>query len=312
MLALSTSFLPMVKHRGRRLGRQLKEFGIKAVELEYRLPAAMIPEIKSSLKVAGVLIGSIHNYFPFRPLWPGIEPSGDLFLLSHPQKEQRQQAVEWTTRTIEAANALEARVVVLHCGHVDMAPEFDTLTKFHAQGQIQSEAAQAFIHKKLAQREANKARHLDSLMFSLEHLLRIAEKHGIRLGLENRFHYHELPGIEEFGLLFSSFKGAPLGYWHDTGHAHANEVLGLLQSGELLKRYQPELLGMHLHDARGLDDHLPPGCGEIDFKSLGDYLKPGTLQVVELRPSTPAQAVQDGLAHLRNALSSRPTPCMND
>jgi sugar phosphate isomerase/epimerase len=303
MLALSTSFLPMIKHRGRHLDRQLKEFGLKAVELEYRLPAAMVPEIEDRLKAAGICVVSVHNYFPFRPLWPGIQPSGDLFLLSHPQKEQRQQAVSWTTKTIEAANALEARVVVLHCGCVDMAPEIDALEKFYKEGRIRCEKARGLIRQKCAERQAKKARHLDSLMFSLDSLLPVAERQGVLLGLENRYHYHELPGPDEFGLIFDAFKGAPLGYWHDTGHAHANEALGLLEPGVLLKRYHSQLIGMHLHDARGLTDHLPPGSGEIDFKSLNDYLGPETLRVIELKPGTSARQVQEGIAHLRHHMT---------
>jgi sugar phosphate isomerase/epimerase len=202
----------------------------------------------------------------------------------------------------EAANALEARTVVLHCGCVDMAPELDALEKFYFQGQIRSEAAQAFIRKKLAEREAKKAPHLDSLLFSLDSLLRVSEKHGIRLGLENRYHYHELPCFEEFGLIFSAFRGAPLGYWHDTRHAHANEALSLLEPAVLLERYQTMLIGMHLHDARGLNDHLPPGSGEIDFKCLNDYMGPETLLVVELKPGTSARQVQKGVDHLRECL----------
>jgi sugar phosphate isomerase/epimerase len=60
---------------------------------------------------------------------------------------------------------------------------------------------------------------------------------------------------------------------------------------------------MHLHDARGLNDHLPPGSGEIDFKSLNDYLKTETLRVVELKPATSPHQVQEGLNHLRDRLA---------
>ena len=120
----------------------------------------------------------------------------------------------------------------------------------------------------------------------------------MRLGLENRYHYHELPGIDDFALLFREFDGAPLGYWHDTGHAHANEVLSLCSAVDLLKRYGSKLLGCHLHDARGLDDHLPPGRGQIDFPALGAFLSPTTLQVIELRPGTTPEEAREGVQHL--------------
>jgi len=46
----------------------------------------------------------------------------------------------------------------------------------------------------------------------------------VLLGLENRYHDHELPGPDDFKVIFDKFKGAPVGYWHDTGHAHANFI----------------------------------------------------------------------------------------
>ncbi len=61
------------------------------------------------------------------------------------------------------------------------------------------------------------------------------------------------------GAIFDTFKGAPIGYWHDTGHAHANEILGLIPKNSLLQNYADQLIGIHLHDAIGLDDHIPPG-----------------------------------------------------
>ncbi|NIS46468.1 MAG: hypothetical protein GWN76_11420, partial [candidate division Zixibacteria bacterium] len=44
------------------------------------------------------------------------------------------------------------------------------------------------------------------------------------------------------------------------------------------------LIGVHLHDAIGLDDHIPPGSGEIDFAALKPFLKADTIKVIELKP----------------------------
>ena len=99
-------------------------------------------------------------------------------------------------------------------------------------------------------------------------------------------------------MLFREFDGAPLGYWHDTGHAHAGEVLSLFNAADLLKRYGAKLVGCHLHDARGLDDHLPPGRGQVDFPALGAFLSPTTLQVIELKPGTTSEDAREGVRHL--------------
>ena len=123
------------------------------------------------------------------------------------------------------------------------------------------------------------------------------------LGLENRYHYHELPGLDDFKVIFDTFKGAPIGYWHDTGHAHANEALGLIPRGSLLQSYSGQLIGIHLHDAVGLDDHIPPGSGEIDFKALKPFLKTDTIKVIELKPGIPESKASEGVRFIRDELS---------
>ncbi len=119
---------------------------------------------------------SIHNYFPIPSIMPHSKGGGDLFLFSHPDKDERQRAVEWTIKTIEHANDLESPVVVLHCGYVEMNTEIDVFRHFFDNDLIQSEAAQSFIRRKLKERDQLKDKHLNSLLFSLDRLIRVAEK----------------------------------------------------------------------------------------------------------------------------------------
>lgn len=94
------------------------------------------------------------------------------------------------------------------------------------------------------------------------------------------------------------FAGAPIGYWHDTGHAHVQESLNIFSADELLKRYSKFLVGIHIHDARGLVDHLSPGDGVIDFKEIGTWIGEETLKVIELKPGTPDHKVASGIRFL--------------
>jgi sugar phosphate isomerase/epimerase len=107
-----------------------------------------------------------------------------------------------------------------------------------------------------------------------------------------------LPGIKELEVLLQTFKGAPIGYWHDTGHAHANETLTLLPPYALLNKFSHRLVGIHLHDAIGLEDHLAPGKGEIEFDRLKPYIKSDTVLVMELKPGTPDREVVEGIEFL--------------
>jgi sugar phosphate isomerase/epimerase len=100
-------------------------------------------------------------------------------------------------------------------------------------------------------------------------------------------------------FLLREFAGAPLGYWHDTGHAHHWEVMGWARQEDFLKALSDHLVGLHLHDARGPDDHLAPGTGEIDFALVARYLKEDALRVAEVHSPSDAQAYREGLELLR-------------
>jgi sugar phosphate isomerase/epimerase len=219
--------------------------------------------------------------------------------------EERQSAIKYTTRTIEQASEMDAAAVVLHCGFVEMNHEMKASYQYLDSNQLDSKEAQIFIHNKLKERDRRKPGHMDSLLASLDRVLPVAEKQGVLLGLENRYHYHELPGLDDFEIIFEQFRGAPIGYWHDTGHAHANEILGLMPKTILLQNYADQLIGVHLHDAVGLDDHIVPGSGEIDFAALKPFLKADTVKVIELKPGIPTQKVLDGIQFVKKTLSEK-------
>lgn len=297
-LALSTSFISHRQHTGKTLLALLEKFEVSWLELDYRIGVRLYKQLRDALTQSHMKVASIHNFFPIPSISPESGGGGDLFLLSHPDKEQRNQAVAWTIKSIEHARTLGARAVVLHCGHVDMNPELDKLYHYFYKDQINSPEAQAFIHKKRAEREQLKSRHFESLLNSLECLVRVAEKAGVWLGVENRYHYYEMPNLSELEIILEKFNGAPLGYWHDTGHAHVNEILTLVPAGALLDKFSNHLVGIHLHDATGLSDHLAPGTAEIAFDGLKSYIHANTLPVMELKPGTPDKEVFQGIQFL--------------
>jgi sugar phosphate isomerase/epimerase len=299
MLALSTSWKSKELTNGDTFIELLEYFDITGIELDYRINEVLFHQMREALKRSDLNVVSIHNYFPIPANLPHSKGGGDLFLLSHPDKDERQKAIQMTIRSMEYASDLGAKVVILHCGYVDMKTELSVLYRYWDTNQIHSKEAQVFIARKLKERDYLKPRHLDSLLFSLDRLIHIAEKQNLILGIENRYHYHELPGFDDLKVLFTKFKGGPLGYWHDIGHAHANEILTIIPSEALLKTYSDHLIGVHLHDAIGLDDHLEPGTGIVDFKSIKSYFKKNTLMVIELKPGTPDLKVSQGVRYIR-------------
>ena len=94
-----------------------------------------------------------------------------------------------------------------------------------------------------------------------------AGRFGIRLGLENRYHYMDIPTPDELEQLLELAGPDRLGFIYDVGHAQALDRLGFFPHEEWLKRFASRMIGAHLHDVIGVNDHHAPGLGEIDFAS---------------------------------------------
>jgi sugar phosphate isomerase/epimerase len=303
LTALSTSFFPVRQERdGEKLLAAIRDLPVSGIELDYRLPAPVYHHIRPLLHTTGIRVVSVHNFFPLPLEFLKTGGDGDLFSLSDLRHEERQEAVRRTLQTIDHAHDLEARAVVLHCGRVDMEADTERLYQDVRKNGASTEKIRQWLAKKVAERDRLKPAHLDALRFSLDKLLRAADKRSLRLGLETRYHYHELPSPDDFEDLLKEFDGAPLGYWHDTGHAFVNEHLGLMTADDLLTRLSSRLVGIHLHDAQGLEDHLPPGAGDMDFQTLVPHMATGVSSVLELRPGTPQDDVCRGLEHLKQCL----------
>ena len=303
MLALSTSWQSVGSVAVEEMITALKNLDIAGIELSYRISEEFYQELREPLKRSDLKVVSVHNFFPIPPAKKNLKGGGDLFLLSSQDDEERQHAIRYTIKTIYHATEVGAKAVVLHCGSVGMNHEMQTLYQYFNSDRLDSKEAQAFIRNKLTERDSRKPGHLDCLLLSLDRLASVADKQGVLLGLENRYHYHELPGFDDFEVIFDKFRGAPIGYWHDTGHAHANESLGIIPRGSLLQTYAAQLIGVHLHDAVGLDDHIPPGSGKVDFTALKPFLKGDIIKVIELKSGIPASEVSEGIRFIREKLS---------
>lgn len=281
MLGISTCWWYNKVDRADTIVDDVHQLGLDGVELEYRMTRRMYLDMKPRLK-SGLSVYSIHNYFPIPEGHGPTEGSGNLFLLSSTDPDERSNAVKYTIRTIEHAGDLGALAVVLHLGSVDMPNPAHAFSRLHATGRVGSDEAEVFLNEQRHIRKATRDKHLDAVMIGLEKLNKVAESKGVFLGIENRYHFHEVPDFEEIGLILNRFEGGNVGYWHDIGHARVQENLGLLRRNQLLDAYSESLVGVHIHDVRGLNDHLAPGQGDIDWQEIQPYLNASLPKILEI------------------------------
>ena len=298
MLGISTVWQSGKIKNGEELLRKIYKLGIGALELEYRIDEETYKQMKPFLKNGKLKILSVHNFFPVSDI---LETgSGDAFLLSSPEEDERKKAVEYTIRTIEHANDLEARAVVLHLGNTGMDSYKREFFEFYDDGEINSERFLKFLDEIKSERNKAKARFFDAVLFSLEKLNKTAEKENVMLGIENRYYFHQIPDFEEMEMIFRKFNGSNICYWHDVGHAETWQNLGLKKHEDWLKGYGEKLLGIHLHDCEGYRDHKAPGNGKVDFEMIKKYLKPETIKIIEVEPEVTDESLKEGIVYLKN------------
>ena len=208
---------------------------------------------------------------------------------------ERLRSVDAHKATIDAAVEIGAMAIVVHLGNSGVfsrqAAIFDTIARY---GRLSDE------HLRLRdsawqEREAAKRPHLDAALQSMRALGEHAHDSGVRLGVECRDGYFEIPSLDEFGEVLSACAGLPVGYWHDAGHGAKLDYLGFVEHEEFLRRYAEHIVGMHIHDTRVGRDHLAPGQGNTDFAMLGRYLRPETVRTLELSRVVTAAEINQAL-----------------
>ncbi|MGQ9500799.1 MAG: sugar phosphate isomerase/epimerase family protein [Anaerolineae bacterium] len=323
--ALSTMWM-MNRHKS------LPEFFEAAQQAGYErfeLNHFVSQEMVNGVKFPPEAVLSLHAPCPTHPRTRDAE-------VSALDKEERMAAVEAVAASIALAERIGTRVVILHAGHVEINPELEKeLRVLYNQGQRGSARYRDIQAELIEERARHAERHLDATMRSLERIATLADHAGVRIALENRFFYNEIPLPDELALLLDEFAG-PVGFWFDTGHAYTLEELGFVHHREWLSGFGHHLLGMHLHDVQAvpqntspssetelgvlekedevrdaeaenlkekeekrLRDHLMPGSGIVDFKEVVPYIHDEVLITAEIDWHHTVEQVRATLDYLR-------------
>jgi sugar phosphate isomerase/epimerase len=221
------------------------------------------------------------------------------WLVSSPDEECRRQGVASIKRSIDLAKELGAGVVVMHSGSIqaDGTLENNLRALFEA-GRSHSQEYSEIKNRMADIRAARAGICLESVKKSLMELLEYAGLFDVRLGLENRYHYFDIPHPDEMGFLLGLAGPDQLGFVYDAGHAQALDRLGFYPHEEWLQRYSTRMIGVHLHDVIGIADHYAPGLGEVDFDTLAAYLPEDAFRTCEFQVVNTTEQVKAGLKFL--------------
>lgn len=270
-LALSTMFAQQERFAdGAEFARFAAAAGYDAIEISHSTPVEKIERILGS---AVLPVTSVHQPAPWVRHSNGRGNSH--CNLAALDADERQAAIDYAVKSIEWCARIGANRLIVHLGHVgEVVEQFEDeleMRKMYDSGRAEDERFLE-LREAVSRRRRDEAEpYLDGARKSLIELVRAAEPHHITIGVENRYHYHEIPHPGEYEQVFNGLDPEQAGYWHDVGHAEVLHRLGFIERYDWLNGWSNRLVGAHLHDVIGLGDHRAPGDGDVDW----DYIVAG-------------------------------------
>ena len=290
MIAFSTSWNSNRHTSGEEMLCEIKALGFDLIELGHGIRISLLPGIQKMFDAGEVHFSSLHNFCPLPVEVLSVSP--DCYQMSALDKSERDRAVKQTLQTIDLAARLQAPFVVLHLGSVAMNAITDELIALAQKGELLS---RRYVRKKIAavrKREERAAVALGRVKECLQPIVAHAAARNVRLGIEARRGYEEIPSEREMPELLEEIAAPHVGYWHDMGHVQIKENLGFLDHADWLRAIAPRTFGCHMQDVKWpARDHQPPFLGDMRLEPLIHILPPDCQIVWELSPRRSAEEV---------------------
>jgi sugar phosphate isomerase/epimerase len=300
MYSLSTCWNSHRHTDGRQMLREIRDLGFEYAELSHGIRISLLPGVLDAVDAKEIKISTLHN---FCPLPMGINHAApNVFKFTALDRRERENAFKHTLKTLETAERVGAKLVVLHMGQVDLRKDYtDTLIEMVGANEKGSPKFEKICNEVMEKREQKKEPHAEVAYEMLRQIEQHATRRGLRLGIENREALEEIPFETDFTLFFAEFRSETVRYWHDCGHAQIKHNLGFIDHGMHLETMSPWLHGFHIHDVQFPGrDHCPPGSGMIDWAALAPFVKPEHIKVLELSPGVQPQDVLTGFKTVKS------------
>ncbi len=269
------------------------EIGFTRFELNHAVNSAML----RGVNLNGSRIVSVHEPCP-ADVSVGMLRTRN-WLISATTEPERQQGVAAIQRTIDMAHRLGASAVIVHPGRVEIetGPEL-SMMEMVRQDESQTPEFRTAKEQMTTARHKHGEANVVAVRRSLVELAEYAARLHVRLGLENRYHYHEIPSPDELDLFLSIGYEDIIGFWYDVGHAQTLDRLGFYPHAEWLKRFASRMIGVHLHDVVGVDDHRSAGSGQVDWGMVARYLPKDALRTCEFQNYNSPEQISAGVEFL--------------
>jgi sugar phosphate isomerase/epimerase len=292
MRAFSTCWNNHRHREGEPIAEEIRQLGFDTIEVSHGTRLTLLPGLTQAVKDGIVSVCSVHHPCP-SPV-ELLHDAPDAYQFSDELDSSRNRAIKHAEKSLETACQLGAKRMVVHLGTVPIKPATDQLEAEAKSGGL---FGRSFTHAKLdliQRRQAAVGPALGRSIKAIETLIPLAEKHGVRIGVETRSHHEQIPTLEELSGLLDQFPDCPwVGSWHDFGHVQRQANLGFVDHAQALRGIAPRLLGCHVHDVGWPDrDHRAPlSTGGVEFQSLLPLVPTDVPLVWEMSPSQSREAI---------------------
>jgi len=262
---------------------EILEMGFDTIEVSHGLNISLIPGIRRAFSEGIIKVSGVHNFCP-SPVEVLID-APDCYEFSSHRSFDRERATLLTRKSLQTAADLGGQYLVMHMGSVPMKPFTEDLEQFMKEGEIHSREFVKTKLKSITAREKQAGLYYRRAIAALEDLIGDAEKYGVKLAIESRSHFEQVPSEREMTSLQEHFRDTPwVGYWHDIGHVQRKANIGYLDHFQWLSSMQPFLIGCHLHDVQWphRDHRVPMTAGGVDYDRLMPIITPEKPVVWEL------------------------------
>lgn len=297
MLAFSSCWNNSRHNDGEAMIQEILDLGFQNIELSHGMTVAKIPGLRKAFAEDMFTCSGVHNYFP-SPVEVMIDAPDAYEYTSH-RPFDRKRAMEMTMKTLELAVEFKAQYVVLHMGSAPMNSSKFTkpLTKTVTAGEQREPGYIKQKIKFIKKREKIAPLYYQRAIEALEEIATKAEEYGVKLAVESRSRFEDVPSEREMVKLQAHFKDNPwVGYWHDFGHVQLKHNLGLLDHYEWLETMSPYLIGGHVHDVQWpARDHRTPFAGTLDYTEILKFFPENCPLIWELSPTRKTEEIKTAL-----------------
>jgi FMN phosphatase YigB (HAD superfamily)/sugar phosphate isomerase/epimerase len=267
--------------------------GFPEIELNHQVDSEML----ATVPLDRYKISSVHEPCP-ADIPVGVLKDKD-WLISATNEENRIRGVKAVKKSIDLAVKLDASIVVIHCGQVRLDLNLEKrLRNLFETGKKGSKEYEDLKQEYIIARQQLIDGNMAAIKKSLLELLDYSLGTGVKLGLENRYHYFDIPTPAEMSELLDLADSSRLGFVLDVGHAYTLDQLGFFPFQEWLNNFSSRIIEVHIHDVQGITDHFSPGLGDVEFNKLAVNIPKNALRIMELHPINSPEQIRSGMDSL--------------